>query len=53
MPSRRAVLSMLVASALVTAADAAPAKKHHHKNGHNLIKAKLKQNGRCICDPYD
>jgi hypothetical protein len=46
MPSRRTVLNMLVASALMTAADAAPAKKHHHKNDHNLIKAKLKQNGR-------
>lgn len=46
MLSRRMVLNMIAASAVVTAADAAPGKKHHHKNGHNLVKAKLKQNGR-------
>lgn len=46
MLSRRTVLNMIVASAVVTAAEAAPAKKHHHKNAHNLVKDKLKQNGR-------
>jgi hypothetical protein len=45
MPSRRIVLSMLVSCVFVTVADAEPAKKHH-KNGHNLLGEKLKQNGR-------
>jgi hypothetical protein len=53
MLSRRTVLDLLACSALVTAASAEPAKKkqesakkHQHKNGHNLLGAKLKQNGR-------
>jgi len=46
MLNRRAVLSMIVTSAVATVAQAEPAKKHHHKNGHDLVKAKLKQNGR-------
>src|SRR5882757_1636141 len=53
MLSRRTVLDVLACSALVTAAGAEPAKKkqesakkHQHKNGHNLLGAKLKQNGR-------
>ena len=52
MLSRRAVLDLLASSAFVTAAGAEPAKKkesakkHQHKNGHNLLGDKLKQNGR-------
>jgi len=52
MLSRRTVLDLLVSSAFVTAAGAEPAKKqepgkkHQHKNGHNLLGEKLKQNGR-------
>src|SRR5262249_60526876 len=52
MLSRRTVLDLLVSCAFVTAAGAEPAKKqepakkHQHKNGHNLLGAKLKQNGR-------
>src|SRR5262245_35718546 len=53
MLSRRIVLDLLACSALVTAAGAEPAKKkqesakkHQHKNGHSLLGAKLKQNGR-------
>src|SRR5262252_4141817 len=48
--SRRTVL--LAFCAFATVADAEPAKKqesakkHQHKNGHNLLGAKLKQNGR-------
>src|SRR5215510_8054650 len=52
MLSRRTVLDLLVSCAFVTAAGAEPAKKqesakkHQHKNGHNLLGDKLKQNGR-------
>src|SRR5262245_8365080 len=52
MLSRRTVLDLLVFSTVVTAAGAEPAKKqdsakkHQHKNGQNLLGAKLKQNGR-------
>src|SRR5262249_2563533 len=52
MLSRRTVLDLLVSSAFVSAAGAEPAKKqesrkkHQHKNGQNLLGAKLKQNGR-------
>jgi len=52
MLSRRTVLDLLVSCAFVTAAGAEPAKKqesgkkHQHKNGQNLLGAKLKQNGR-------
>jgi hypothetical protein len=53
MLSRRTILDLLACFAFVTAAGAEPAKqkqesakKHQHKNGHNLLGAKLKQNGR-------
>ena len=52
MLSRRTVLDLLVFFTVVTAAGAEPAKKqdsakkHQHKNGQNLLGAKLKQNGR-------
>jgi len=45
--NRRTVLDLLVSCALITVADAAPAnKKEHHNNGHSLLGAKLRQNGR-------
>ena len=50
--SRRTILDLLAFCAFATVADAEPAKKqqpakkHQHKNGHNLVGAKLKQNGR-------
>jgi hypothetical protein len=46
MLSRRIILNLLVAGALVSAASAAIAKNQHHKNGHSLLGGKLKQNGR-------
>jgi len=53
MLSRRTVLDLLAFCAFVTAADPEPAKKkqesgkkHQHKNGHNLLGAKVRQNGR-------
>jgi len=55
MLSRRTALDLLISCAVVTVADAAPAqkkdaapgqKKHNHNNGHNLLGAKLRQNGR-------
>src|SRR5262245_26597434 len=52
MLSRRTVLDLLVCScAFAGVANAEPAKKdqtkkQHHKNGHNLLGGKLKQNGR-------
>src|SRR5713101_2059268 len=46
MLSRRTILNLLVACALVTTAGAAIAKNQHHKNGHSLLGGKLKQNGR-------
>jgi hypothetical protein len=46
MLNRRACVNLLVCSTSVTATDAAIAKKQHHKNGHYLVGAKLKQNGR-------
>ena len=46
MLSRRTVLDLLVCCDFIKVADAAPAKKQHHKNGHNLLGNKVKQNGR-------
>jgi hypothetical protein len=46
MLSRRTFFNLLVYSVSVIATDAAIAKNQHHKNGHNLVGAKLKQNGR-------
>src|SRR5438132_10328914 len=46
MLSRRTILNLLVACASFTAAGVASAKNPHHKNGHNLLGGKLKQNGR-------
>ena len=50
MLSRRIVLSMLASCVFVTVADAEPAKKKHHKNGHDLLGEKLKENGRYQID---
>ena len=47
MLTRRASLGLLISATVISSAGAAPApKKQHHKNGHNLVKDKLKQNGR-------
>ena len=43
--SRRTILNLL-ASCLVVTTGAAIAKNPHHKDGHKLLGAKLKQNGR-------
>src|SRR5262245_18868566 len=50
--SRRTVLDLLAFCAFASVENAEPAKKqesakkHQHKNGHNLLGAKLRQNGR-------
>ena len=44
--TRRTVLNLLISCAVVSVADAAPAKKQHHHSGHDLLGGKLKQNGR-------
>ncbi len=44
--NRRNILSLLAACTFVATAGTANAKNPHHNNGHNLIKGKLKQNGR-------
>jgi hypothetical protein len=47
MQSRRTVLNLLISCAFITVVDAAPAtKQQHHKDGHNLLGGKVKQNGR-------
>src|SRR6266702_1648690 len=46
MLSRRTILNLLVACASFTTAGVASAKNPHHKNGHNLLGGKLKENGR-------
>jgi Ni/Co efflux regulator RcnB len=47
MLTRRATLGLLVSVAVISKAVAAPAaKKQQHRNAHNLVKDKLKQNGR-------
>jgi hypothetical protein len=44
--SRRTCLNLLVCFAFITATEAAIAKDQDHKNGHDLLGAKVKQNGR-------
>ncbi len=46
MLSRRTILNLLVSGPFVAAASEAFAKNPHHKNGHNMLGGKLKQNGR-------
>ena len=35
--TRRTVLNLLISCAVVSVADAAPAKKQHHHSGHDLL----------------
>ncbi len=44
--NRRVVLSLAVSIALLLGAGMGIAKNQHHNNGHNLLGAKLNQNGK-------
>jgi len=44
--NRRALLSFVVSVGLLVAGGVALAKNQHHNNGHNLLGAKLNQNGK-------
>jgi hypothetical protein len=46
MINRRTVLGLLAAASVIAPAGLAVAKQHHHKNGKDLLGAKLKQNGK-------
>ena len=46
MVSRRTVLGLLASASAVATTSVALAKQEHHKNGHALLGAKLKQNGK-------
>lgn len=46
MVNRRTVLGLLAAASVIAPAGLAFAKQHHHKNGKDLLGAKLKQNGK-------
>jgi hypothetical protein len=47
MVSRRTILGLLASASVVAQTGLAFAKQqHHHKNGHDLVRAKLKQNGK-------
>ena len=46
MVSRRTVLGLLASASVVAMSGTALAKQEHHKSGHQLIGAKLKQNGK-------
>src|SRR5215467_4010231 len=46
MLNRRALLSFVVSVGLLVAGGVALAKNQHHNNGHNLLGAKLNQNGK-------
>jgi TRAP-type mannitol/chloroaromatic compound transport system substrate-binding protein len=46
MLNRRALISLVISMAVLVAAGVAAAKNHHHNNGHNLLGAKLNQDGR-------
>jgi hypothetical protein len=46
MVNRQMLLSLLLSTGLALAAGIALAKNQHHSNGHNLLGAKLNQNGR-------
>lgn len=45
MLTRRSTVGLLTAAALATSGGIAQAKNPHHKSGHDLLGAKLKQNG--------
>jgi hypothetical protein len=46
MISRRTVLGLLASASVAATSGMALAKQEHHKNGHQLLGAKLKQNGK-------
>jgi hypothetical protein len=46
MLNRRALLSLVACVGLLLAGAAALAKNQHHNNGHNLLGAKINQNGK-------
>jgi len=46
MVSRRTVLGLLASASVVATSGTALAKQEHHKSGHALLGAKLKQNGK-------
>src|SRR5258708_36181788 len=46
MVNRRMLLSLVLSTSLVLAGGIALAKNQHHSNGHNLVAAKLNQNGK-------
>ena len=46
MISRRGVLGLLASAGVVASTGVAQAKQEHHKSGHTLLGAKLKQNGK-------
>ena len=46
MLTRRTTINLLASGLLLVATGAESAKKQHHKNGHNLLGGKLKQNGK-------
>jgi hypothetical protein len=46
MMTRRGVLGVLASASVFATTRAAFAKQEHHKNGHSLLGAKLKQNGK-------
>jgi hypothetical protein len=46
MINRRTVLGLLAAASVIAPAGLAVAKQHHHKNGKDLLGARLKQNGK-------
>jgi hypothetical protein len=46
MVSRRTVLGLIASASVVATSGLALAKQEHHKSGHQLLGAKLKQNGK-------
>jgi hypothetical protein len=46
MMTRRGVLGLLASASVFATSGVALAKEHHHKDGHSLLGAKLKQNGK-------
>ncbi len=46
MVNRRILLSLVLSTSIVLAGGIALAKNQHHSNGHNLLGAKLNQNGK-------
>ena len=46
MINRRILLSLTVFASILVAGGLAVAKNEHHNNGHNLLGAKINQNGK-------